>query len=952
MPFIDQWRAGQHGAELADGVAFGNGRFVMVAGDKRVWWSDDGAEWSPITTDACLHAVTFGGGLFVAVGDYPITTVLGERRLMAASFSPDGVEWGSLIIPDDQIPNDLGLSGVGYGDGLFVAVGPQGRIYTSTNPGLYWQPQLSSTTADLRGVGFGEGVSIAVGEQGTLLISEDHGVLWQIITVPTQQDLVDAAYGMGTFVVIGRDGTVLRSQNRGRDWEMSLLEGAGQLRSIAYGHEAFAVVGDGVYSSDDGGRNWRQVSTGEDDEGPAGNRADMVAESSEMGLNAVTFGQYRFVAVGGSGRQFQSERATAELRLELSSKPDRGEPGVETELLLTVDNSGPDLAPDLYADLILQGDFGIATVQPSRGSFAMINSTTLRYGPGSLRAGEQATVRVVLLPQSRGLIELNADAWADVYIPDPAAHRTHRVIAIEAPPPQLIERWLPRCSEAQAPALRAAAFGNGLWVAVGDRGLIMSSSDDGQNWSVVEPVTDCSLRSVAHGPEGFAAVGEDGVTLWSQDAHHWETRKVTPAVDLYGIACGLGNTAAVGSKGTVFVRREDGGWEQSLSPTHQELRAVTHGGHHYTAVGDHGTVLESPDGWAWSLISCGEECDLRGVAHGRENMAIVAADGSVLTHAGEGWERGPCGGSQGLSGVCHGGGQYLAVGGIFTSASGSDWQECNVGQISQFYGCTYGNGSFVVAGPHGMIMQSLPLVPAGDLMLSMHCAPETLRGQLLRFYLTIENHGPGPAPRVTLTATIPPEADFAWANAVHGECRRIGDTVYCEFGDVHPGAAPSVVIGVKAKTLGGVCMRAVVSGMGYDPDLGNNHAHCTSHVAAKGVGLAIKQHAVRDQDTITFNLRVHNDGPGAAYETALSAPLPEGTVYLSASTTQGLFIVPKHGQHGGILCQIGTIEEGEQVLVRLRAGLDDRSLRILTSTVKIEATNAKTVSSKVVVKPK
>ncbi len=959
MPFVDQWQAGQHSGDLADAVAYGNGRFVMVAGDKLAWWSLDGVQWSSVPTDVCLHAITFGNGVFVAVGDHLVDTPRGKRWQMAVAVSSDGEAWATLVIPDDTLPDDLGFSGVGCGDGVFVAVGPRGRIYTATDPTAYWQAQLSATSFHLKGVGFGEGTFVTVGEQGTLLNSSDRGVTWQHATVATQHDLLDIAYGKGTFIATGRGGTILRSDNRGENWETITIEAAGDLRSIAYGHDAFVAVGDRVIVSGDGGRSWRPIGEGgastTEVAQPLGTSRteDSADEPETRSLTAVTYGQHRFIAVGPHGQLFQSERATAQLKLTLGSKPDRGQAGKETELLLTVANTGPDLAADLYVDLILQGDFGIATVLPSRGGYAMVNPATLRYGVGDLRAGEQANVKVVLLPQSRGVIELSTDAWADVHLSNPAGLRTQRTVPIEAPPPRPVDRWLPRVFAPQADDLRAATFGNGIWVAVGDHGLIMGSWNDGEDWAVVDADTDRSLTAIAHGPEGFVAVGEGGVILRSWDGRHWQSDEVKPSADLYGVACGSECMVAVGDEGFIVAREFGGGdWQRVLSPTTQTLCAITHGGHHFTAVGDGGTIVESPDGWAWSRIDCGEECDLRSVAHGRDRMVIATADGSILTQGGEGWQMTPCGGARELHGVCHGGGEYLAVGGIFTSSSGSDWEECNVGQIGAFYGCAYGNGSFVVVGPRGTIMQSLPVVPAADLQLDLQASPEVRRGQILRTHLTLVNRGPAPASRVTMTAFIPDGASVGFVNAVHGHCRQIGNTVYCELGDLHPGTGHTVVIGLKPMRSGPLEMQAVASGIGFDPDLRNDRAQLISRVVAKGAEIAVDQRTSRQVGRLLFVFRIENKGPGPTYEVTLTDPLPEGTVFFSASTSQGLFIVPKHGQRGAIVCQIGTVEAGEEVQVWIQADVEDRSLRRLTNTATLEATNAKTVSSTAVVRLK
>jgi photosystem II stability/assembly factor-like uncharacterized protein len=57
-------------------------------------------------------------------------------------------------------------------------------------------------------------------------------------------------------------------------------------------------------------------------------------------------------------------------------------------------------------------------------------------------------------------------------------------------------------------------YGNGLFVAVGDRGAILTSTD-GVNWTRLTSPTRYSLSSVTCGNGLFVAVGEDGIILTS-----------------------------------------------------------------------------------------------------------------------------------------------------------------------------------------------------------------------------------------------------------------------------------------------------------------------------------------------------------------------------------------------------------------------------------------------------
>ncbi|WP_019551589.1 hypothetical protein [Thermus scotoductus] len=57
-------------------------------------------------------------------------------------------------------------------------------------------------------------------------------------------------------------------------------------------------------------------------------------------------------------------------------------------------------------------------------------------------------------------------------------------------------------------------YGNGLFVAVGDRGAILTSPD-GVNWTRLTSPTRYSLSSVTYGNGLFVVVGEGGAILTS-----------------------------------------------------------------------------------------------------------------------------------------------------------------------------------------------------------------------------------------------------------------------------------------------------------------------------------------------------------------------------------------------------------------------------------------------------
>src|SRR5438552_1326674 len=71
-------------------------------------------------------------------------------------------------------------------------------------------------------------------------------------------------------------------------------------------------------------------------------------------------------------------------------------------------------------------------------------------------------------------------------------------------------------------------------------------SDDGYNWLAVESGTQASLRAVAWGNGLWVAVGDFGEILTSPDGTNWTPRPNGLFFDLMGITSGGGLFVAVG----------------------------------------------------------------------------------------------------------------------------------------------------------------------------------------------------------------------------------------------------------------------------------------------------------------------------------------------------------------------------------------------------------------------
>jgi hypothetical protein len=159
--------------------------------------------------------------------------------------SANGIDWEFV----DSVPVDYDIGGVAFGNGRYVEAGYK---RTGQPPDLFSSPDLldwtrhdSKQDENLMNVGFGLGLFIAVGQGGALSTSPD-GIEWTARTVPhndsfgmfarghtcrgaqwgsfnlTEWDrpvsrdrshwhLTDVAFGNGTFVAVGWDGQIVQS---------------------------------------------------------------------------------------------------------------------------------------------------------------------------------------------------------------------------------------------------------------------------------------------------------------------------------------------------------------------------------------------------------------------------------------------------------------------------------------------------------------------------------------------------------------------------------------------------------------------------------------------------------------------------------------------------------------------------------------------------------------------
>ncbi|MDA1273398.1 MAG: hypothetical protein O2960_05005 [Verrucomicrobia bacterium] len=181
-------------------IAYGGGLFVAV-GNKRILTSPSGIDWTQRYQNPSVHlsSVAFGNETFVAVGDLYIGT------------SRDGVQWNRSHLPEHP------LNDIIFADEEFVAVEENGAILTSNN-GVDWTEQSSSTSLPLRGVAFGKGQFVAFGSSepdtpiGNIVLTSTDARDWRpMSSSPENPSFLDVAFGEEIFVGLDRNHTIATS---------------------------------------------------------------------------------------------------------------------------------------------------------------------------------------------------------------------------------------------------------------------------------------------------------------------------------------------------------------------------------------------------------------------------------------------------------------------------------------------------------------------------------------------------------------------------------------------------------------------------------------------------------------------------------------------------------------------------------------------------------------------
>lgn len=301
-----------------------------------------------------------------------------------------------------------------------------------------------------------------------------------------------------------------------------------------------------------------------------------------------------------------------------------------------------------------------------------------------------------------------------------------------------LDNWHLRTSPVSE-TLNSATYGNGMFVAVGDNGTILSSND-GVVWTSRISGTTVQLNGVTYGNGIFVAVGLPEIILTSSDGMNWTTRRTGTTYGLNAATYGNGMFVAVGSSETILTSSDALNWTLRHSGT-GGFEGVTYGNGSYIALSSNfNTLYVSTDGIYWNKQNMNGYIPAAiffGTAYGQGAFIIVGgvvqgfdyweyAKVIFSSFDGLNWRTSSNSGYSGglnsdmLHGATYGNNNFVAVGSngtILSSSGGVHWTARASGTTQWLYGATYGNGTFVAVGD--TILQSDPMAANTDCTASL-----------------------------------------------------------------------------------------------------------------------------------------------------------------------------------------------------------------------------------------
>jgi hypothetical protein len=264
-------------------------------------------------------------------------------------------------------------------------------------------------------------------------------------------------------------------------------------------------------------------------------------------------------------------------------------------------------------------------------------------------------------------------------------------------PPTRFDEWRWVQPRPQGNDLHEVAFGNGRFVAVGDFGTLLISTN-GIEWSSTN-LNNLNLIGVSFGNGTFVALTREGPVYRSTDGLTWAQAHLPPFArgvkfvnDRFVI---YGSRVLSSANGVTWI-------DHGTSPREGVGLAAGNGRYLMPASSTYGGILVSTNLSDWAVSSLGGYYLFYGVAYGNGVFVFSGGAGAFLTQDGTNfWDESEVD-QFGQVGFLNG--LFYALGNeIQRSPDGTNWSQVSAGYLPPLTSGAYGNGTYVAVGNGGTI---------------------------------------------------------------------------------------------------------------------------------------------------------------------------------------------------------------------------------------------------------
>lgn len=622
--------------------------FILGCSDGSIQTSPDGITWTSRTSNIAsqINQIDSYGSLAVAVGNSGVIsssptgvtwtsrTAQTSHNLNGVAYSPtatipwiavggsirmtstDGTTWLTIA---DTMP---GKGDILYGNSVYVKTGTTRFLATSADL-VSWTAKTPATTGLLSNAmnagAYGNSAYVLVGAAGKIDSSAD-AITWTNRTANAGSNALNhVVYAAGTvnlFIAVGA-GNIINTSPDGTTWTARTSNIVSTIVAAAFnptGNVAVAVGSAGKISSSADGLTWasRTSNTGQS-------------------LNGVAWNGTIFCAAGNAGTVVTSPDGTTWTKQQPSKF------GSNNVTWITSDGTNFYAITDgntvfVSTDGITWTGYGSPTTLLSLN---WVNSQLVGYSANGDIATSSNGYDWTIVGASQGVITYNKAYWVSpsFLVASNLIQKSTDGIVFQHP--------YFGFSGIQFLSVAYSASQD-LIVAVGSKGIIVTSADGGVTWTTRYPYVSslgCTFTSITYSPslDLFCAVAScpdtsggpvSGLVATSPNGVTWTTRAATAAV--------FGSTAMGGGSNCMLG---EVAWSAALSL--------------FIAVGAYGIILTSPDGITWTERTSGTSQVLRHIACNNSlSMIVVSGSGGTLLRSTNGitWTSTPLGETNGSTG--------------------------------------------------------------------------------------------------------------------------------------------------------------------------------------------------------------------------------------------------------------------------------------------------------------